>query len=45
MGGTPVRLFCLPYSGASAMTYSRWRRKLPAWLAVRPVELPGRGRS
>lgn len=43
MGGTPVRLFCLPYSGASAMTYSRWRRKLPAWLAVRPVELPGRG--
>ncbi|MCF3997684.1 hypothetical protein L2E47_49010, partial [Pseudomonas aeruginosa] len=23
MGGTPVRLFCLPYSGASAMTYSR----------------------
>ncbi|MGV8377096.1 hypothetical protein ACV341_29830, partial [Pseudomonas aeruginosa] len=25
MGGTPVRLFCLPYSGASAMTYSRWR--------------------
>ncbi|AHA16190.2 thioesterase [Pseudomonas aeruginosa] len=25
------------------MTYSRWRRKLPAWLAVRPVELPGRG--
>ncbi|WP_434223213.1 hypothetical protein, partial [Pseudomonas aeruginosa] len=20
MGGTPVRLFCLPYSGASAMT-------------------------
>ncbi|WP_243703097.1 hypothetical protein, partial [Pseudomonas aeruginosa] len=22
MGGTPVRLFCLPYSGASAMTYS-----------------------
>lgn len=43
MGGTPVRLFCLPYSGASAMTYSRWRRKLPAWLAVRSVELPGRG--
>ncbi|HCG0472684.1 TPA: thioesterase [Pseudomonas aeruginosa] len=43
MGGTPVRLFCLPYSCASAMTYSRWRRKLPAWLAVRSVELPGRG--
>lgn len=38
-----VNLLCLPYSGASAMVYSRWRRKLPAWLNVRPVELPGRG--
>ncbi|UVJ45600.1 alpha/beta fold hydrolase [Pseudomonas sp. LS1212] len=25
------------------MVYSRWRRKLPAWLNLRPVELPGRG--
>ncbi|MBK4987919.1 thioesterase II family protein [Pseudomonas sp. S36] len=40
---TTVNLLCLPYSGASAMVYSRWRRKLPAWLQVRPVELPGRG--
>jgi surfactin synthase thioesterase subunit len=40
---TAVNLLCLPYSGASAMVYSRWRRKLPAWLQVRPVELPGRG--
>ena len=38
-----LTLLCLPYSGASAMVYSRWRRKLPAWLHVRPVELPGRG--
>ncbi len=38
-----LRLFCLPYSGASAMVYSRWRRKLPAWLQLRPLELPGRG--
>ncbi|MBH3339926.1 thioesterase [Pseudomonas mendocina] len=38
-----VDLYCLPYSGASAMVYSRWRRKLPDWLVVRPVELPGRG--
>ena len=29
--------------GASAMVYSRWRRKLPSWVQVRPVELPGRG--
>jgi surfactin synthase thioesterase subunit len=38
---TTLNLLCLPYSGASAMVYSRWRRKLPAWLQVRPVELPG----
>lgn len=40
---TTVQLFCLPYSGASAMVYSRWRRALPEWLSVQPVELPGRG--
>ncbi|WP_350613388.1 alpha/beta fold hydrolase [Pseudomonas sp. HY7a-MNA-CIBAN-0227] len=38
-----LRLFCLPYSGASAMVYSRWRRALPDWLQVCPLELPGRG--
>jgi len=38
-----VKLLCLPYSGASAMVYSRWRRSLPDWLAVCPLELPGRG--
>ena len=41
--GVKLRLFCLPYSGASAMAYSRWRRSLPEWLQVRPLELPGRG--
>ncbi|WP_084380166.1 thioesterase II family protein [Pseudomonas mucidolens] len=40
---TKLTLLCLPYSGASAMVYSRWRRKLPEWLRVHPVELPGRG--
>jgi surfactin synthase thioesterase subunit len=25
------------------MVYSRWRRTLPQWLAVQPLELPGRG--
>ncbi|MGY2290045.1 thioesterase II family protein [Pseudomonas sp. SDO528_S397] len=40
---TRLRLFCLPYSGASAMVYSRWRKALPDWLQVRPLELPGRG--
>ena len=40
---TQLTLLCLPYSGASAMVYSRWRRKVPKWLDVQPVELPGRG--
>ena len=40
---TKLTLLCLPYSGASAMVYSRWRRKVPQWLDVQPVELPGRG--
>ena len=40
---TRLRLFCLPYSGASAMVYARWRRSLPDWLQVCPLELPGRG--
>ena len=38
-----LKLLCLPYSGASAMVYSRWRRHLPQWLEVQPLELPGRG--
>ena len=40
---TQLTLLCLPYSGASAMVYSRWRPKLPQWLQLKPVELPGRG--
>ncbi len=38
-----LKLFCLPCSGASATSYLRWRRILPAWIQVEPVELPGRG--
>jgi len=38
-----LRLLCLPYSGASAMFYHRWRKRLPEWLHVQPLELPGRG--
>jgi surfactin synthase thioesterase subunit len=39
-----VLLFCLPYAGASAAVYSKWKRRLPGWIEVVPVELPGRGR-
>ncbi|MEK1906360.1 MAG: alpha/beta fold hydrolase [Pseudomonas sp.] len=38
-----MQLFCLAHAGASAMSYARWRRRLPQWLEVCPLELPGRG--
>jgi surfactin synthase thioesterase subunit len=36
-------LLCLPCAGGSATVYARWARAAPSWLAVRPLELPGRG--
>ena len=38
-----LTLLCLPCAGASATMYLRWRRLLPYWIEVVPVELPGRG--
>jgi len=38
-----MQLFCLPYAGASAAVYWRWQKRLPNWLRVVPVEMPGRG--
>jgi surfactin synthase thioesterase subunit len=38
-----VELLALPCAGASAAMYLRWRRLLPAWIRLVPVELPGRG--
>lgn len=39
-----LRLYCFPYAGASAVSiYGRWRRCVPSWLELVPVELPGRG--
>ncbi len=38
-----LELFCLPYSGTTATAYSRWRRAMPAWLSIAPVELPDPG--
>jgi surfactin synthase thioesterase subunit len=43
MSETAVQLLCLPCAGASATMYLRWRRLLPRWIAITPVELPGRG--
>ena len=39
----PLSLLCLPCAGASATMYLRWRRVLPRWIEVVPLELPGRG--
>jgi len=38
-----IDLLVLPCAGASATMYLRWRRSLPEWIRVVPVELPGRG--
>jgi surfactin synthase thioesterase subunit len=38
-----IDLLVLPCAGASATMYLRWRRLLPAWLRLVPLELPGRG--
>lgn len=38
-----VNLLALPCAGASATMYLRWRRFLPAWIRLLPMELPGRG--
>ena len=43
MGVPALDLYCLPCAGASASVYLRWRRRLPAWIKVLPLELPGRG--
>lgn len=38
-----MSLLALPCAGASATMYLRWRRLLPEWIRLVPVELPGRG--
>lgn len=39
----PITLYCLPCAGARATMYLRWKKLLPSWITVKPVELPGRG--
>lgn len=38
-----ARLFCLPFAGGSASAWRDWGERLPDWVEVLPVELPGRG--
>ncbi|WP_170184703.1 thioesterase II family protein [Streptomyces sedi] len=39
----PLRLFCLPHAGGSAVVYHPWRRGLARVAEVVPTELPGHG--
>jgi surfactin synthase thioesterase subunit len=36
-----LRLVCIPYAGGGTAVYFRWRSKLPAWIELRPLALPG----
>lgn len=39
-----IKLFCVPYAGASAMVYSKWKKGLAEFIELHGIELPGRGR-
>lgn len=41
--GAEIDLYCLAYAGGSSAIYRDWDRLFPDWVAVRPVEYPGRG--
>lgn len=38
-----IRLFCFPYAGGRASIYYTWAQKLPDFIDVVPIELPGHG--
>lgn len=39
-----TKLFCIPYSGGSAMRYNEWKSHLDSRIQLYPLELAGRGR-
>lgn len=39
-----IKLFCIPYSGASASVYTVWKKYLPEQIALYPIELSGHGK-
>jgi len=39
-----VKLFCIPFSGGNAYSYSEFRKYLPENIEFCPLELPGRGK-
>jgi surfactin synthase thioesterase subunit len=38
-----LTLFCLPYAGGSAAIYRDWSARLPQWIRLVPLHMPGRG--
>ena len=38
-----IRLFCFPYSGASATIYFSWLNEFPELIEICPIQFPGRG--
>lgn len=38
-----VTLFVLPYAGGSAAIYRLWAEKMPSWVHLVPLRMPGRG--
>ncbi|MEV0296264.1 thioesterase domain-containing protein [Nocardia sp. NPDC050710] len=39
-----LRLFCWPFAGGKAASYTQWRTRLPDWVELCAVELPARQR-
>jgi medium-chain acyl-[acyl-carrier-protein] hydrolase len=37
-----LRLFCFPYAGGGASIYRQWSSKLPTWVEICAIQLPGR---
>ncbi|MCM3670704.1 thioesterase domain-containing protein [Mesobacillus maritimus] len=38
-----MKMFCLPYAGASAMIYQSWKKQLAPTIELIPIEIAGRG--
>lgn len=38
-----IKLFCIPYSGGSASVYYAWKKFVPEFIELLPVELKGHG--
>ncbi len=37
-----LRLFCIPFAGGGASAFNAWWSRLPDWVELRAVQLPGR---